>query len=144
MTSMTNLEVYQKKFTSSGWRVFEHAVEESRRRQQNYVSLGHILVALWAEDTGAFRSEVQRLRVGYTAEGESVASEVGAEKLLAFSPRHQGLGIRIGPDTIQFLRRAMAIARSEGRQKIEPADMVSTVLRIAPILYCGPQRPSYG
>jgi len=141
---MTNLEVYQNKFAHSGWRVFEYAVEESRRREQNYVSLGHILVALGAEDTGTLKLDLQRLRAAWTPPGESIAAEVSADKLLKYSPRHNGQGVRIGPDAKQFLRRAMAIARSNGRQKIEAADLVSTVLQIAPIVYAGPERPAHG
>src|SRR5215831_13788232 len=141
---MTNLEVYRQKFAFSGWRVFESAIRESQRRAQNYVSLGHILVALRAEDTGAVKLELQRLRAAYTREGESLASEISADKLLEYSPRHSGEGIRIGPDTKQFLRRALMIARANGRQKIEAADLISTVSQIAPIVYSGPERPAYG
>jgi hypothetical protein len=39
---MINLGVYQDRFDESGLRIFEHAVEESRRRKQNHVSLGQI------------------------------------------------------------------------------------------------------
>ena len=134
---MTSLEVYQSKFASNGWRVFESAVEESRRREQNYVSLGHILVALRAEESGTLKVELQRMRAAFTPPGESIAGEVSADKLLEYSPRHNGQGVRIGPDAKRFLRRALRIARSNGRQKIENADLVSTVLQIAPIVYWG-------
>jgi ATP-dependent Clp protease ATP-binding subunit ClpA len=141
---MTSLEVYQSKFAYTGWRVFESAVLESRRREQNYVSLGHILVALGAEESGTLNLELQKMRAAYTPPGESIAAEVSADKLLEYSPRHNGQGIRIGPDTKQFLRRALRIARSNGRQKIEAIDLVSTVLQIAPIVYSGPERPGHG
>ena len=141
---MTSLEVYQDKFAYSGWRVFEYAVRESRRRDQNYVSLGHILVALGAEESDTLKLELPRMRAAYTRPGESVAAEVSADKLLEYSPRHNGPGVRIGPDVKQFLRRALSIARSKGRQKIEAADLVSTVLQIAPLVYSGPERPAHG
>jgi len=141
---MTNLEVYQSKFAHSGWRVFEYAVEESRRREQNYVSLGHILVALGAEENKALRLELPRMRAAYTRPGEPIAAEISADKLLEYSPRHNGRGIRIGPDAKQFLRRALSIAHANGRRKIAAADLVSTLLQIAPIVYAGLERPADG
>jgi ATP-dependent Clp protease ATP-binding subunit ClpA len=141
---MTNLEVYQDRFARSGWRVFEVAVNESRRREQNYVSLGHILAALQSEESGTLKLELQKLRAAFTPPGESIASEVPADELLKYSPSHSGRGVRIGPDAKKFFRRALRIARSNGRQKIEAADLVSTVLQIAPIVYSGPERPGHG
>ena len=67
---MNNLGVYQDKFAASGFRVFEHAIEESRRRNQNYVSLGHVLIALDAEDGGSFRHHLKRLRAQHNLESE--------------------------------------------------------------------------
>ncbi len=141
---MTNFEVYQEKFAASGLRVFEHAVEESRGRKQNYVSLGHILVALAAEDGGSFKHHLKKLRAAHNLGTESVAAEVNADKILEYSPKHDGQGVRIGPDTIRFLRRAMKTARSNGREKIEAADLLSTVLQMAPIVYSGPKRLTRG
>jgi ATP-dependent Clp protease ATP-binding subunit ClpA len=137
---MTNLEVYQDKFAVSGWRVFEHAVEESRRREQNYVSLGHILLALAAEDGGSFKHHLKKLRAAYQLETESVAAEICADKILDYSPKHDGQGVRIGPDAIRFFRRAMKMARSNGREKIEAADLLSALLQLAPIVYVRPDQ----
>ena len=75
---------------------------------------------------------------------ESVAAEVRLQKILDYSPKHDGHGVRIGPDAIGFFRRAMKIARSNGREKIEAADLLSGVLQLAPIIYTGPQRPGHG
>jgi ATP-dependent Clp protease ATP-binding subunit ClpA len=141
---VTNLEIYQGKFADSGLRVFEHAVEESRRREQNYVSLGHVLVALAAEDGGSFKHHLKKLRAAYQRETASVATEISADKILEYSPKHDGQGVRIGPDAIGFFRRAMKIARSNGRDKIEAADLLTTFLQLAPILYTGPERPAHG
>ena len=40
---MTGLEAYKEKFSDSGKRVLEYAVSESRRREQNYIAIEHIL-----------------------------------------------------------------------------------------------------
>jgi ATP-dependent Clp protease ATP-binding subunit ClpA len=141
---MTSLEVYRSKFAESGLRVFEHAVNESRLREQNYVSLGHVLLALAAEDGGSFKHHLKRLRAAHKLETELVATEISADKLLEYSPKYDGPGVRIGPDTKGFFRRALRTARLNGREKIEAADLLTAVLQMAPIPYTGPERPPRG
>ncbi len=141
---MTSLEVYQSKFAESGLRVFEHAVKESRRREQNYVSLGHVLLALAAEDGGSFKHHLKKLRAAHKLETELIAAEVSADKILDYSPKHVGPGVRIGPDAKGFFRRALKTARLNGREKIEAADLLTAVLQMAPIPYTGPKRPERG
>ena len=137
---MTNLGVYQDRFDESGLRVFEHAVKESRRREQNYVSLGHVLLALAAEDGGAFKHHLKKMRAALRLEPESVAVEVRLDKFLDYSPRYEGPRCSYWSDAIRIFRRAMKVARSNGREKIASADLLSTVLQLAPILYTGPQQ----
>jgi ATP-dependent Clp protease ATP-binding subunit ClpA len=138
---MTSLGFYQDRFDESGLRVFEYAVAESRRRKQNHVSLGHVLLAMAAEDGGTFKYHLKRMRAAHQLEPESVAVEVRLDKILEYSPKYDGRGVRIGPDTIRFFRRAMKVARSNGREKIASADLVSTILQLAPIPYAGPKQP---
>ncbi len=135
---MNNLDVYQNKFATSGLRVFERAIEESRRRRQNYVSLGHLLIALDAEDGGSFRNHLKRLRALHNLEAELMPFDNGIEKIMESMPKHEGKGIRIGPETKKFLRKAMTIARCNQRERIEAADLLSTFLQMAPIRYVRP------
>ncbi len=135
---MNNLVVYQNKFAASGLRVFERALEESRRRNQNYVSLGHLLIALDAEDGGSFRDHLKRLRALHNLEAELGPFDNGIEKIMETMPRHGGEGVRIGPETKKFLRKARTIARCNQREKIEAADLLSTFLQMAPIPYVRP------
>src|SRR5258706_10957951 len=121
-SSMNNLVVYQEKFAASGLKVFERALEESRRRNQNYVSLGHLLIALDAEDGGSFRDHLKRLRALHNLEAELGPFDNGIEKIMETMPRHGGEGVRIGPETKKFLRKARTIARCNQREKIEAAD----------------------
>ena len=44
--NMVDLGSYKDKFGDSGQRILEHALNESRRRDQNFVSVEHILQAL--------------------------------------------------------------------------------------------------
>ena len=137
---MNNLVVYQKKFAASGLRVFERAIEESQRRNQNYVSLGHLLIALDAEDGGSFRQHLQRLRALHDLETELQPFDKGIEKIMESMPKHEGKGVRIGPETKKFLRKAITIARCNQREKIEAADLLSTFLQMAPIPYVRPRQ----
>ena len=137
---MNNRVVYQDKFAASGLKVFERAIEESRRRNQNYVSLGHLLIALDAEDGGSFRYIVGKLRADHGLTADSVPADRALEKLMEWSPKYEGAGVRIGPETKKFLRRAIKIAQSNQREKIEAADLLSAFLQIAPIPYVRPDQ----
>jgi len=137
---MNNLVVYQEKFAASGLKVFERAIEESRRRNQNYVSLGHLLIALDAEDGGSFRYLVAKLRADHGLTADLVPADKAVGKLMEWSPKYEGEGVRIGPDTKNFLRKARKIARSNQREKIEAADLLTAFLQIAPIPYVRPDQ----
>jgi ATP-dependent Clp protease ATP-binding subunit ClpA len=137
---MNNLAVYQDKFAASGLKVFERAIEEARRRNQNYVSLGHLLIALDAKDGGSFRYLVGKLRADHGLTVDLVPADKALEKLMEWSPKYEGEGVRMGPETKNFLRRAIKIARSNQREKIEAADLLSAFLQIAPIPYVRPDQ----
>ena len=137
---MNSLAVYQNKFAPSGFQVFERAIEEARRRNQNYVSLGHLLIALDADDRGSFRYLVGKLRADHGLTADLVPADKAVEKLMEWSPKYEGEGVRIGPETKNFLRRAIKIARSNQREKIEAADLLSAFLQIAPIPYVRPDQ----
>ena len=135
---MKNLSVYQNKFAASGFQVFERAIQESRRRKQNYVSLGHLLIALDAEDGGSFREHLKRLRAVHKLDTELVPFDDGIEKIMESMPKHEGKGVRIGPETKKFLQKAMAIAQCNRRDRIDAADLLSAFLQMAPIPYVRP------
>ena len=137
---MKNLSVYQNKFAASGFQVFERAIQESQRRNQNYVSLGHLLIALDAEDGGSFRYLVAKMRANHGLTADLVPADKAIETLMECSPKYEGEGVRIGPETKKFLRSAMKIARTNHREKIEAADLLSAFLQIAPIPYVRPDQ----
>ena len=58
---MADLGAYKDKFGDSGQRVLEHALDESRRRDQNFVSVEHILQALTVEEPDMFNSTMREL-----------------------------------------------------------------------------------
>jgi ATP-dependent Clp protease ATP-binding subunit ClpA len=115
---MTNeLESYVKRFTGRGWRVFDHAVREARRRDQNYVSIVHIIEALAFEEADLFNALLRDL----SAEPRAVRELI--EKLLENCPRREGPSVHVAPETIELLKRALRRARFNKRSRITATDL---------------------
>ncbi|HEY0379049.1 MAG TPA: ATP-dependent Clp protease ATP-binding subunit, partial [Pyrinomonadaceae bacterium] len=118
---MIDLGAYKDKFSDSGQRILEHALNESRRRDQNYVAVEHILKALADEEADLFNSTMRDLAV----DPRSVRTQI--EKRLEMSRQHVGKGFRIAPDTTDLFKRAMERARAQGRKTIEATDIFTAL-----------------
>src|SRR5947207_1397091 len=114
---MADLEAYKDKFSESGQRVFQNALNESRRRDQNYISVEHIVSALTKEEPDLFNSTMRSLAL----DPINVARAI--EHRLDNARQHVGKGFRIAPDTTDLFKRAMERARSHGRKTIEATDI---------------------
>src|SRR5215510_1041410 len=115
---MVDLGSYKDKFGDSGQRILEYALNESRRRDQNFVSVEHILQALTVEEPDMFNSAMRELSL------DPVVVKMAIEKRLSGSrQQHVGKGFRIGPDTTDLFKRAMERARTQGRKTIEATDI---------------------
>lgn len=114
---MTDLEAYKDKFSESGKRVLESALNESRRRDQNFVSIEHILYALADEEVELFNSTMRDLSI------DPRSVRLSIEKRLENSRQHIGKGFRIAPETTELFKRSMDRARSQGRRVIEASDI---------------------
>src|SRR5436853_1320952 len=114
---MIDLGAYKDKFSDSGQRILENALNESRRRDQNYVAVEHILKALTDEEAELFNATMRDMAV----DPHSVRSMI--EKRLEMGRQHVGKGFRIAPDTTDLFKRAMERARAQGRKTIESTDM---------------------
>src|SRR2546422_1733357 len=119
---MVDLGSYKDKFGESGQRILEHALTESRRRDQNYVSVEHILEALIHEEPDMFNSTIRDLSL------DPVLVKIAIDKRLDSSrQQHVGKGFRISPDTTDLFKRAMERARAQGRKTIEATDIFSAL-----------------
>ncbi len=118
---MIDLGAYKDKFSDSGQRILEHALNESRRRDQNYVAVEHILKALADEEAELFNATMRDLAV----DPHSVRVQI--EKRLEMSRQHVGKGFRIAPDTTDLFKRAMERARAQGRKTIESTDIFTAL-----------------
>src|SRR3989441_2565139 len=121
---MVDLGAYKDKFGDSGQRILEHALTESRRRDQNYVSVEHILEALTHEEPEMFNSTMRELSL------DPIVVKVAIEKCLQSSrQQHVGKGFRITPDTTDLFKRAMERARAHGRKTIEATDIFEALAK---------------
>jgi ATP-dependent Clp protease ATP-binding subunit ClpC len=114
---MIDLGAYKDKFGDSGQRILEHALSESRRRDQNYISIEHILDALSKEEADLFNQTMRDLAL------DPRAVLIIIEKRLESSRQHVGKGFKIAPDTTDLFKRAMERARAQGRKVIEATDI---------------------
>jgi ATP-dependent Clp protease ATP-binding subunit ClpC len=119
---MVDLGSYKDKFGESGQRILDHALSESRQRDQNFVSVEHILEALMHEEPDMFNSTMRELSL------DPIIVKIAIDKRLDGSrQQHVGKGFRISPDTTDLFKRAMERARAQGRKTIEATDIFSAL-----------------
>jgi ATP-dependent Clp protease ATP-binding subunit ClpA len=114
---MADIDAYKDKFSESGQRVLEVALAESRRRDQNYVAIEHILHALANEEAELFNSTMRDLAV------DPRSVKLLIEKRLEAGRQHTGKGFKIADETTTLFKRSMDRARSQGRRVIEGSDI---------------------
>ncbi len=114
---MADLEAYKDKFGESGQRVLQNALNESRRRDQNYIAVEHILSGLTKEEPDLFNSTMRSLSLDPVMVARAIEQRLDAAR------QHVGKGFRIAPDTTDLFKRAMERARSRGRKTIESTDI---------------------
>lgn len=114
---MTDLDAYKDKFSETGRRILESALNESRRRNQNFVSVEHILNALSEEETELFNQMMRDLSI------DPRSVRLSVEKRLQNSRQHTGKGFRIAPETTELFKRSLERAKTQGRRIIESSDI---------------------
>lgn len=114
---MADIDAYKDKFSESGRRVLENALDESKNRDQNFISVGHILQALASEESDLFNDTMLEL----TVDPRSVRLLI--EKRVDSGTQHMGTGFKIAPETTDLFKRSMDRARSQGRRVIEASDI---------------------
>jgi ATP-dependent Clp protease ATP-binding subunit ClpA len=121
---MVDLTAYKEKFGESGLRVLQSALDESRRRQQNFVAVEHIVQALITEEPDMFNTSMRELSL------DPITVKMAMEKKLAEArQQHVGKGFRIAADTTDLFKRAMERARAQGRKTIEATDIFEALVR---------------
>ncbi|MCU1289313.1 MAG: ATPase with chaperone, ATP-binding subunit [Acidobacteria bacterium] len=114
---MADIDAYKDKFSESGRRILEVALDESKRRDQNYVAIEHILHAIANEEAELFNATMRDLAV------DPRSVKLLIEKRMESGRQHIGKGFRIAPETTELFKRAMDRARSQGRRVIDASDI---------------------
>lgn len=114
---MADIDAYKDKFSDTGRRVLETALAESRRREQNYLSVAHVLHAFIFEENDLFSSTMRDLSV------DPRSVKLLIEKRIEHSRQHTGNGTRIAPETTELFKKSMDRARSQGRRVIDAVDI---------------------
>src|SRR5262245_57597182 len=109
------------KFSESGQKVIRRAIDVSKSRDHNFLSLPHIFMALAELEVPLFVETMQAVGV----DPHSVTRLL--EQELAKSPIHVGRKMGIPEPTRDLFNRALRRARSQGRQTIESYDLFATL-----------------
>jgi ATP-dependent Clp protease ATP-binding subunit ClpC len=114
---MADIDAYKDKFSESGRRILETALDESRRRDQNFIAIEHVLHALTNEEAELFNSTMRDLAV------DPRSVKLLIEKRLESGRQHLGKGFKIAPETTELFKQAMNRARAQGRRVIDASDI---------------------
>jgi ATP-dependent Clp protease ATP-binding subunit ClpA len=122
---MSKLEIYRDRFAESGWEVFEQAIDEAKRRGQNYVGVEHVLHALAQLKMELFSSMLRTL--SNNSDAPTMLSEL-IEERVGNAPKHTGQGVRLAAETIDLFKRTLDLVRFNGRRRIEATDLFIKLL----------------
>ncbi|HYE71681.1 MAG TPA: Clp protease N-terminal domain-containing protein, partial [Blastocatellia bacterium] len=109
------------KFSESGQKVIYRAIEESRRREHNFLSVEHIFTALGEVEGNLFTDAMQAIGVDPAQVKQILEGE------LAKSRQYVGKKMYIADQTRELFNRALKRARQHGRQTIDAIDLFVTL-----------------
>ncbi|MGH9754561.1 MAG: AAA family ATPase [Blastocatellia bacterium] len=109
------------KFSETGQKVVRRAIEVSKSRDHNFLSVAHLFTALGEIESALFTETMQAVGI----DPHSVTRLL--EQELAKSPIHVGRKMAIPEPTRDLFNRALRRARSQGRQQIESYDLFATL-----------------
>src|SRR5262247_2206759 len=109
------------KFSETGQKVVRRAIEVSRSRDHNFLSVVHVFTALGDVESALFVETMQAVGI----DPPSVTRLL--EQELTKSPIHVGKKMAIPEATRDLFNRALRRARSQGRQQIESYDLFASL-----------------
>src|SRR5262249_43286409 len=108
---------FSDRFSDSGQRVMKRAIEESRRRDHNFIAPEHIFVALTDVERPFFNEVMQSLNV----DPQAVVNEIDTK--LAVPKQYTGKRVKLADSTRELLTAGLRRARQNGRHTIEASDL---------------------
>ena len=122
---MDTLEIYRDRFAESGWEIFERAIDETQRREQNYLGVEHILSALAQLKAEIFSSLLRSL--SDNPDALTMLMEL-IEESVRNAPKYKGQGVRLAAETIDLFKYTLDLVRSNQRRRIEATDLFISLL----------------
>ncbi len=118
---MIDLGSMTDKFSESGQKVVRRAIEVSKSRDHNFLSVVHVFTALGDVEGALFSETMQAIGV----DPHSVTRLLDQE--LNKSPQYVGRKMAIPETTRDLFNRALKRARGQGRPQIESYDLFATL-----------------
>src|SRR2546427_13063317 len=118
---MIDLGSMTDKFSETGQKVIRRAIEVSKSRDHNFLSLLHIFTALAEVESAIFVETMKAVGIDPTSVTRLLEQE------LAKSPIHVGRKMAIPDATRDLFNRAVRRARAQGRQQIESYDLFAQI-----------------
>lgn len=118
---MDAYEKYKEKFNESGYRIFEHAVRETQRREQKYLSIERMISALASQEPDLFSAILHDLAVDPKKFREFI------EKNVSQTLGHIGESVSVSPQSIDLFKRALDRAKAQGRKAIGSTDLLAAL-----------------
>ncbi len=109
------------KFSESGQKVVHRALEESRKRDHNFLSVEHIFSALGEIESQLFAESIQSIGVDPVAVDQLLEIELCKDRQFV------GKKIHVAETTRELFKRALNRARQGGRQTIESFDLLASL-----------------
>ncbi|HZS47454.1 MAG TPA: ATP-dependent Clp protease ATP-binding subunit [Blastocatellia bacterium] len=114
---MADLSELQKRFSESGNRVLNRAVEESRRRDHNFIGPEHIFAALGEIERPLFNEVMQSLNIDPQTVLQAVDTQLGVSK------QFLGNRLKVLDETKGIFNTALARAKQRKRETIDSIDL---------------------
>ncbi len=118
---MLDLGPLTDKFSESGQKIIYRAIEESRRREHNFLSPEHIFTVFGEVESNLFLESMQSIGADPTAVKQLLEHE------LAKSRQYVGKKMYIPDPTRELFNRSLKRARQHGRQTIDAIDLFVTL-----------------
>jgi ATP-dependent Clp protease ATP-binding subunit ClpC len=108
---------FSDRFSETGQRVMKRAIEESRRREHNFIAPEHIFASILEVERPLFNEVMQSLNV----DPQAVVNEL--ETKLAVQKQYTGKRIKLAESTRELLTASLRRARHAGRSTIDSIDL---------------------
>lgn len=120
---MLDLGPLTDKFSESGQKIIYRAIEESRRREHNFLSPEHIFTVFGEVEANLFTESMQSIGADPDAVKESLEQELSKNRQYFTNNKKMYI-----PDpTRELFNRALKRARQHGRQTIDSIDLFVTL-----------------